>query len=597
MVTEFEFLEYINSTGIPYKERGDELKMEYCPYCESAQKKKPYDHFAFNRKKMVFNCVKCGAKGNLYRFKLDRGDVKPITKAREIVYKKPVPDTSITDGKDAAYQWYEKERGICADTLKSYQVGFMRREGKPIIVYQYFDENNVLVNRKYRSPDKKIIWTEKDAEKAYYGLQYVNFGDDTLYVCEGEDDCHALVQMGLHNVVSVPFGATSYTPAMDRVNKRFKKIYLIFDNDDRGQDGARAFAEKAGMTRCMNVVLPYKDARECLLEGLDVFDIAGEINKAKMFRHENILKAGDVKIEFSRSIFESKKIFGHMTQVEAFNRTLGGIRTGELSIVIGHTGSGKSTFSYNVAAWMEAVGVPTMVFPFENRLESVLRKFVEIYSRECIYDYDYREKKYVLSKTKEWIDAQIDILNQKDLYFLNKKHRSNHGYFDIRLVENIVEYAVKFYNVKFIVMDHLHYFLKLSNARNPHLVIEESMRMIKQWTDDYDCHIMLNVHPHMTEDSRSGTPVKLGINASKGSSGISQECDNYMVIERPEKGKDGNDKMAARLRIEKNREMGQTGEVMFSVLKNRNTFVDYDNTSQEKLALPSKEAACKDTDF
>ena len=121
------------------------------------------------------------------------------------------------------------------------------------------------------------------------------------------------------------------------------------------------------------------------------------------------------------------------------------------------------------------------------------------------------------------------------------------------------------------------------------------MRMIHQWCDDYDCHIMINVHPHMTDDTRSGKPAKLGINASKGSSSIAQECDNYMIVERPEKKK-GDESLMARLRIEKNREVGKCGEVMFSVLKNRNTFTDYQKPEQITATLPGKEAACKDDD-
>ena len=594
MITEFEFLEYLRGTGIPIREKNDKVLLEYCPYCESDNKKSPFTHFAFFLPKMGFNCVKCGAKGNLYRFKLDRGDVQPITRARPIQYRKPDPDKSLTENREDAYQWYQDQRGICVEILKKYEVGFHRRDGKPVIVYQYFDENKVLVNRKYRSPDKKTIWTEKDAEKIYYGLQHVNFGEDTLHVCEGEDDCHALTQMGIDNVVSVPFGAATYTPAMDRINKRFKSIIMLFDNDPRGQEGARSFAEKAGALKCRNVVLPYKDARDCLLEGLDIFDIQTEIVKSRQIKHENIIKAGDTREMVKKAVFDSNKIVGHMTPIGELNRVLGGVRMGELSIGIGQTGSGKSTFAYNMAAWMEQAGLPVLILPFENRIESVVRKFVEIYSGESIYTYDYAMKSYQLDKSQQWVDEQIDRLEEKNLFFLNKRHRSKNGYFDTALVQNIIEYAVKFYDVKFIVLDHLHYFLRLSNSKHPNLVIEETMRMIKQWTDDYNCHIFMNVHPHMTDDSRTGKAAKLGLNSSKGSSSISQECDNYMVVERPEKDKGDREVLASRVRVEKNREVGITGPVLFSVLPNRNTYVEYSLNPHTNEQPRGKEAACAD---
>ena len=48
---------------------------------------------------------------------------------------------------------------------------------------------------------------------------------------------------------------------------------------------------------------------------------------------------------------------------------------------------------------------------------------------------------------------------------------------------NVIEYAVKFYDVKFFLIDHLHYFLQLSGEKNPVQVIDESVRKIKQLTE------------------------------------------------------------------------------------------------------------------
>ena len=379
--------------------------------------------------------------------------------------------------------------------------------------------------------------------------------------------------MGFDNVVSVPFGAGTYTPAMDEVNKKFTKLILIFDNDDRGQQGARKFAEKAGLTKCVNVILPFKDARECLLNDIDIFGIQIEINKAKHFRHEAIIKIGDARESFKKFVFHSEKLIGRMTPSAQFNKIVGGLRLSELTIVTGHSGSGKTTFTNNLAVWAEKIGFVPMVFAFENKFESIVRKFIEIYSSESMFSFNEEQGKTLLVKDEKWINSWVDILNEKPFYFLNKNYKSKNGYYDLDHIKEIIDYAIKFYNVNFFVIDHLHYFLRLSQAKNPSYLIDESMRQMKQWTDEYNIHIVLVAHPHATQDSRTGKAVELGMNSGKGASSILQESDNYWVVARPEKKKDEAEKLRCKLSVKKNREVGNTGDIYFDVLPNRNTFV------------------------
>ncbi len=571
VITEIELMDYLNTTSLRYKDKGTEIVLECCPYCEKQKGK--YDHFYFSKDKGVFICHKCGIKGNLNKFRYDRGDLSPITRAKAIVHKKPNEDKTIISDTDKFYAWYHKERGIEPDILKKYKVGFKKIDGKTILIYQYYNSKNILFNRKYRTVNKKEIWTEKEAEKNYYGLQHLDYSKDTLHVCEGEDDCHALVQLGIKNVVSVPYGAGSYTVAMDETNKQFNTVYLLFDNDSRGQSGAYEFGKKAGFHRCKNVLLPFKDSRECLLNDLDIFDIQKRIIESKEFRHDEIIKASDNKEDFKKHILHSEKLLGRPIKISRFNAIVGGVRLSELTVVTGHTGAGKSTFAYNLAAWCEHSGFNVMIFPFENRLPSVIRKLIEIYSKDSIYKFDPILSKYTLKKDEQWIDSQLKTLNQKNIYFLNKSFNSKNGYYDLNRIGDIIEFANKFYNVNVFVIDHLHYFLKISGSRNPVLVIDETIRQLKIWTEKFNIHIVLLVHPHKTQDDRTGKPAKLGIMSSKGASSISQESDNFWIISKPVKKENELEELKSKLEIHKNREFGKTGAIYFDVLNNRNTYV------------------------
>lgn len=568
-----DLVRYLDSIGVQYKERGREVVFQCCPYCEQGQEKGNYSHFYFNQEKKTFYCQKCGTKGNLYRFMLDRGDVSPITKARTIEYKRPKENKSFTSDTDKFYRWYQETRGIDQSILEKYKVGFNKNNGDTHIVYQYYDQSGVLFNRKYKLEPKEKgkppYYTEKQAESNFYGLQFVNFEEPYILVCEGEDDCHALVQMGFENVVSVPYGAGNYSPAMDKVLESFDLIFLLFDNDPPGQAGARKFAEKTDLFKCRNVILPFKDARECLLHGLNMADISKDMGGAEQFKHEEIVKANDLKKEFMDYINSEEKLTGKAIKITGFNRIVGGIRLSEMSILTGHTGSGKSTFAYNMVRWVEQVGFKCMIMSFENRLVSVISKLIEVYTGECIRYFDEASRKYIVMKDRQWFDVEYNRLDNRDIYFLNKSKHVKDGYYDINRMGQVIEYAVKFYDVNFFVVDHLHYFLKVSDSKNPVLKIDDTVRLIKQWTEKYNIHILLLVHPHMTQDDRKGNTQKLGLNCVKGSSSISQEADNFWVVSRKEDPIEGN---MSKVRVLKNRAVGRTGDVEFYVKNNLNTY-------------------------
>lgn len=568
-IGKISLIDYIESTGIAFKIHGDEIALQYCPYCEDIDKS-DYSHFYFNQEKQTFFCQKCGARGNLYRFMSDRGDLPNITKAISSVLKRPKVNPELTSQTDKFYAWYEKHRGISPEILNKYKVGFqIDNANKVIIVYQYFNEKNLLINRKYRNKDKKF-WVEKDAEINFYGLHLIDFNKSYVYVCEGEDDCHALMQLNFDNCLSVPMGAGNYSQAMDMIINRFSIVILLFDNDLKGQTGAKNFAVKAGMTKCQNVSLPFKDARECLLQGLSHDDIMTEISKAEYFKHEEIIKANDLKDGFMKYIKSGERLIGRSIRIPEFNRIIGGIRESELTILTGHTGRGKSTFALNFIRWAEEVGFVCMIMSFENKISSVIHKLIEIYSEEQIRTYKASDRKWRLLQNESWIESELSKLHNRDIYFLNKDKHSKDGYFDLEHMGQVIDYAVKFFNVNVFVIDHLHYFLKVSDTKNPVYKVDEAIRHIKQWTLNHNIHILLVVHPHALSDDKKGNPSEIGLNSLKSSSAISQEGDNFWVVSRKEEDET---EFSAKLKVLKNREMGRLGIVNFRVLDNLNTYV------------------------
>jgi twinkle protein len=563
MIDRIDFQSYISSLGLPYKESNGEYVFGHCPYCEKDGEKENFSHFYFNIEKQCYYCQKCGEKGGLYKFKLDRGDIQPFVKA--VTRRTPKvfsENKTLVYDNDKFYAWYEKERGIKKEVLLKYQVGHMKAHGTAFMVYQYIDEEGKIRNRKYRSIDKTKMWTEKDADRIYYGLQFVDFKEKGLFIVEGEDDCHALIQVGITNVVSVPYGAGNYTPQMDAINSKFEYLFLLFDCDEKGQEGARKFAEKAGLSKCMNCILPYKDARECVLNGIEFFGFQKIVTEAKPFRCEEIIKASEFSEDVVKDILNPDIALGQPIRSKKFNEILGGIRREELTIITGHTGSGKSNFSYNLSRWCSERGIRVAVFSFENSIKTVIRSMVEIQSGKDIYTWNDEEGKYYRNDdvTDAWIRNEIRKLDNNPIWFYNQPETSK-GYIDLDTLLSLMDYAVKYYDVWFFVLDHLHYFLKLSESKNPTQKMDESLRELKRWTAAKNTHIALICHPSKTQDSRDGSMVELGLNSGKGTSSISQESDNFIVVSRGSGEREGE----ALVKILKNRKRGKTGEITYTV--------------------------------
>jgi 5S rRNA maturation endonuclease (ribonuclease M5) len=346
----FDLLDFLVQANYAYKKRGDELIFNRCPYCEQDRPTNS-EHFSFNEDTGQFFCVKCNAKGNLITFKRDQG-FEPFTYK---VYHKPdqAKVSAYAKQPETYLQAYEKRRGVPVAILQRYGVGLYQDERLgPCRTYVYVEpDTGEIVNVKYVNQNKQMR-TESNAKKIYYGLQHVDFKKDFLHVVEGEDDCHALASMGIDNVVSVPFGAGNYSEEMGNVNKRFKTIWILFDNDKAGQEGACKFAHKAGVWKCRNVQLPFKDSRDCLLNGLDIFDIEKLKSLAKQFEYdpETKIRPG-LTIDERLVKFENDSKanpYGLKFDYPVIDEVTGGLRGGDLLSIIANPGCFKTTTLMNL---------------------------------------------------------------------------------------------------------------------------------------------------------------------------------------------------------------------------------------------------------
>ena len=514
--SKYDLFAFLQKEGLEYKDRGKEIAINRCPFCEQDRQKKS-DHFSFNSIEGTYHCVKCSASGNFYTFQRELG-YDPL---RNKIYHKPNQENAkrYRTQTDDYYSAYERKRGIPVGVLKKYGVGKADMPGLGVCrTYQYIDQGEV-VNIKYVNA-KKQMRTESSAKRCYYGLQFVDTTKDTLYVTEGEDDCHALVAIGFDNVVSVPYGAGNMSEEMNAVNKKFKKIYLMFDNDRAGQEGAEKFAQKAGPWKCWDVILPFKDVRDCLLNGKDIFDFQQYISLAKQFPYDESARYKPAKSIHERlDAFEidcRRNVRGLLTGYKLFDDVTGGMRGGELYTIVADPGCYKTTMLMNICKRVvenNTSGI-TLFFSMEMPIEAAAEREWQIYKS---IDRPWIMREGAAANSEPWQAVRKEIENSaySRIWVSDEPGLSLDGI--IKVCESTIDRADD--QINFIAIDYLDFIV--SDKSKEYEVVKEVMNGLKVMSRKLFVPVLL-----LCQTNRQhGSETEVGARSGKGGTSIESASD------------------------------------------------------------------------
>lgn len=355
------------------KQKGDELHFRLCPYCRGGQGGKDKETFSINLITGQFKCLRasCGITGNMvtlakdFDFRLS-GDYQEYLKPSKQFRSLKTPTKPIVP-KDPAIKYLES-RGISKETAALYEITVQNGKDN-ILVFPFYDENGKLQFVKYRKTDfnkekdKNKEWCESSCKPILFGMKQCK--DFTrLILTEGQLDSLSVAESGIDNAVSVPTGAKGFTwiPYCWDWVRKFEEI-IVFGDCEKGkvtllEEIKSRFPNKIRVVR-MEDYQGCKDANEILQKhGKDA--VRKAVEQAEMLPVKRIKQFADIK---RVDIYKLPKL---KTGFKELDKILGGgLFFGQVDLICGKRGDGKSTVAQQIIGGSVAQGYPTLIYSGE----------------------------------------------------------------------------------------------------------------------------------------------------------------------------------------------------------------------------------------
>lgn len=246
---EIDVVGFLQTNGIAAESHGHQLRCK-CPISEH-QNDKPGEYgFCISKNSGLYTCHKCGESGNIITLckKLDwklppelqqqkSGSAKKKQASREKILLS-------NENKE-----YLKSRGLSDEVIDLADFTEKYHKGSWYISLPVYTplgdlEGNKL--RQFPSLGKLKLWEQSKTKAQLYGLHIISthphLGRDIVVVTEGELDALAVISQG-YPAVSGTNGAMTWQASWNTHLKDYEKVYIVLDNDDAGQKGARKIAE------------------------------------------------------------------------------------------------------------------------------------------------------------------------------------------------------------------------------------------------------------------------------------------------------------------------------------------------------------------
>lgn len=526
------------------RRKGNELFFKYCPYCNGGDKKDK-ETFSINTKTGMFKCFRssCGEQGHFVRMARDFNyslvEEKPL---RSKKYKSLAQKKITVRGKAIEFM---KSRGISEEVTKKYLIT-TQSQNENIIVFPFYDWNKRLCTVKYRKADfdkkrdKSKEWFEKDTMPILFGMaQCEDF--TRLIITEGQIDSLSVAEAGIKNAVSVPNGARGFTWLDNCENwvNQFAEVVVFGDCEDGGITLVDELAKRLKAVVKAVEIADYrgeKDAND-ILRKYGKGAVKQAIEQAKSVPVNRIKKLSEVK---AVDIYSMPRIF---TRISELDSVIGGLYFGQVILLTGKRGDGKSTLMSQLICEALNQGYKTLVYSgelpdyhFKRWLDFQLAGSDNITVTDSGY---YTIPQNVIDKINAWYDDKAYIYDNNSVEL--------NGGDELESLLDIVEKAICRYGIQFVCIDNLMTAIDVSLNEDLYKAQSSFLRRLKQIAIRYNIVILLVAHPKKVQSNISNDDVS-------GSGDITNRVDTVIVYKR---NNDGEEPYNSEIAVTKNRLIGK----------------------------------------
>lgn len=372
-----------------------------------------------------------------------------------------------------------------------------------------------------------------------FGWNTVPIDADEIVLTEGEFDAMTVYQATGKPAVSLPNGCQSLPPSILPLLERFKKIYLWMDNDAQGQANVSKFTNKLGQSRCHIVrMTPASGSENCNIKDANEayrkkIDLAKLLTEAERIPHAQIATFEHLRQQVFEEILNPIRLRGVQSRsLPSLNRLLKGHRLGEVTILTGPTGCGKTTLLSQLSLDLCGQGVSTLWGSFEIQNTRLIHKMMTQLAGKS------------LQGDPATFEYAADSFEELPMYFLRF-----FGTTDVDELMDAVEYAVYAYDVQHILLDNVQFMMAGQGRGFDKFERQDAaLDKFRRFATQKNVHLTLVIHPRKEEEGQD-----LSLSSVFGTAKATQEADNVLILQRI-RGK-------SKLDVRKNRFDGALGSI------------------------------------
>ena len=340
--------------------------------------------------------------------------------------------------------------------------------------------------------------------------------------------------------------------------EQFTSVTLWLGSDVMTSDVMAIFARKIGEQVCSVVGGQHPCALAAVRKKLNVVEI---LDKARTCHHDYITSFEKLREEVRSKVHanESKEFstqvyleFVNSEQMEGvkwkrfqeFNGLLRGFRRGEMTILTGRTGSGKTTFlsEYSLDLCME--GVNTLWGSFEVKNVRLIKMLLKQHSLINLDDNVHE------------FDTVAESFQKLPMYF-----STFHGAAEVDAVLEAMAHAVYVHDIAHVIIDNIQFMIGSRNGSMDRFSQQDiAIERFRKFATLHNCHVTLVIHPRKDAEGEM-----LSVHSVYGGGKATQEADNVLLLQEEQ----ADDSFFKKKYIElvKNRYAGDLGIVPLAFTK------------------------------